>query len=102
MSEAGLVIVSSTIQASKKPGAYFLSRSSPAVSPLMRDVSTYIAGALKKPLPAAAAECGKQHLVDTLAAIVSGSRLLPGQMGIAYAKSLGGVKESTIIGTRVV
>jgi 2-methylcitrate dehydratase PrpD len=71
------------------------------VSPLMRELSAYIAGATKKPLPAEAAECGKHHLIDTLAAIVSGSRLLPGKMGIAYARSLGGVKESTIVGTRI-
>jgi 2-methylcitrate dehydratase PrpD len=72
-----------------------------AISPVMREISAHIAGALKKPLPGNAAECGKHHLIDTLAAIVSGSRLLPGKMAIKYARSLGGVKESLIVGTRV-
>jgi 2-methylcitrate dehydratase PrpD len=71
------------------------------ISPVMQEVSAYIAGALKKPLPPEVAECGKHHLIDTLAAIISGSRLLPGKKAIAYAKSLGGVKESTIVGTRI-
>ncbi len=76
-------------------------QTTPDISPLMREVSAYIAGALRKPLSREAAECGKQHLIDTLAAIVSGSRLLPGKMAIKYARSLGGVKEATVVGTRM-
>lgn len=71
------------------------------VSPIMQELAAYLASALKKPLPRAIAERGKHHLVDTLAAIVSGSRLLPGQKAIAYAKSLGGAKQCTIVGTRI-
>ncbi|MBI2509476.1 MAG: MmgE/PrpD family protein [Betaproteobacteria bacterium] len=67
----------------------------------MRELCAYIAGALKQPLPAEVAETGKHHLADTLAAIVSGSRLLPGRKAIAYVKSLGGVKEATVAGTRL-
>ena len=67
----------------------------------MRELSAYIAGALKRPLPAEAVEAGKHHLIDTLAAIVSGSRLLPGKKAVAYVKSLGGVKEATVVGTRL-
>lgn len=70
------------------------------ISPVMRELSAYIAGALKKPLPREVAECGKHHLADTLAAMISGSRLLPGKRALAYAKSLGGVKEATIVGSR--
>jgi hypothetical protein len=53
-----------------------------AVSSITRELSAYIAGALKKPLPKDVAEMGKHHLLDTLAAIVSGSRLLPGRRAI--------------------
>lgn len=67
----------------------------------MRDLSAYVAGALKRPLPTDAAESGKHHLIDTLSAMVSGSRLLPGKKAIAYARSLGGVKEASIVGSRV-
>ena len=72
------------------------------VSPLMLELSTYIAGALKRPLPGAVEEKTKHHVLDTLAAMVSGSRLLPGKKAIAYAKQLGGVKEACVIGSRLV
>ena len=72
------------------------------VSPLMREFAGYIAGAAKRPLPEAVLEKTKHHVLDTVAAMVSGSRLLPGKKAIAYVKTLGGVKESTVIGSRVV
>ena len=68
----------------------------------MQQLSAYIAGALKKPLPKAVAEKTKHHVLDTLAAMVSGSRLLPGKKAISYIKTLGGSKESTVIGSRFV
>jgi len=66
----------------------------------MQRLSAYIAGALRKPLPAAVAEKTKHHLLDTLAAMVSGSRLRPGKMAIAFARSQGGAKEACVIGSR--
>jgi 2-methylcitrate dehydratase PrpD len=68
----------------------------------MRTVSTYIAGAAKKPLPANVAEITKHHLLDTLASTISGSRLLPGRVTIAYLKTQGGTKEACVPGTRIV
>ena len=72
------------------------------VSPVMQRLSAYIAGALRKPLPAAVAEKTKHHLLDTLAAMVSGSRLRPGREAIAFARSQGGVKEAGVVGSRIV
>ncbi len=72
------------------------------ISPVMREVSEYIAGALQRPLPEAVVEKTKHHVLDTFAAMVSGSRLLPGKKAIAYAKSLGGAKEAGVIGSRLV
>jgi len=72
------------------------------VSPLMRDYASYIAGALKKPLPKDVLEKTRHHVLDTIAAMVSGSRLLPGKKAIAYVKTLGGVKNATVIGSRIV
>jgi 2-methylcitrate dehydratase PrpD len=68
----------------------------------MQRLSEYIAGALRKPLPAAVAETTKHHLLDTLAAMISGSRLPPGKKAISFARTLGGVKEACVIGSRVV
>ncbi|MBI1965893.1 MAG: MmgE/PrpD family protein [Betaproteobacteria bacterium] len=72
------------------------------VSPLMRELSEYIAGALKRPLPEAVKEKTRHHVLDTIAAMVSGSRLLPGKKAIAYAKKLGGTKEACVAGSRLV
>jgi 2-methylcitrate dehydratase PrpD len=68
----------------------------------MREVSGYIAGAMKRPLPDAVVEKTKHHVLDTFAAMVSGSRLLPGRKAIAYAKALGGAKEACVIGSSLV
>ncbi len=70
------------------------------ISPVMRRLSTYIAGALQRPLPARVAESAKHHLLDTLAAMVSGTKLLPGRRAIQYIRALGGVPEATVVGTR--
>src|SRR5436305_12297914 len=67
-----------------------------AISPLMSAVSDYIVHAADKPLPAPALEATKQHLLDTFAAMVSGSRLPPGEKAIAYVKQLGGRPEACI------
>lgn len=72
------------------------------ISPLMQQLSRYIAGALGKPLPDEVLERAKVHLVDTFAAMISGSRLLPGKKAIAHVKTLGGRPEAGVIGTRIV
>ncbi len=72
------------------------------ISPLMQELSAYIAGAIRKPLPPAVAERAKVHLVDTVAAMISGSRLLPGKKAAAYVQALGGNPDATVLGTRIV
>jgi 2-methylcitrate dehydratase PrpD len=72
------------------------------ISPLMQELSSHIASALKRKLPAEVAERARLHLVDTFASMLSGSRLLPGRKMLAYVKPLGGTREAGIIGTRIV
>ncbi len=71
------------------------------VSPVMQRLAAYIAQAPRKPLPAAVAEKTKHHLLDTIAAMVSGSRLLPGRKAIAYARTRGGTKEAGVVATNI-
>src|SRR5262245_3491501 len=78
------------------------SRTSANVSAEMKELSAYIAGAVKKPLPKDVAERAKLHVLDTLAAMISGSQLLPGKRAIGYVKTLGGTKEASVVGTRIV
>jgi 2-methylcitrate dehydratase PrpD len=72
------------------------------ISPLMQQLSAYIAAAVTRPLPPAVAEKTKHHVVDTVAAMISGSRLTPGKQAIGYARTLGGIKEACVIGSPIV
>jgi 2-methylcitrate dehydratase PrpD len=72
------------------------------ISPVMRRLSAYIAEARKRNLPPPVLERTKHHVLDTIAAMVSGSRLLPGRKGISYVKALGGTKEACVVGSRIV
>ena len=72
------------------------------ISPVMHDLATYMAGALRKPLPKEVVEKTKHHLLDTIAAMVSGSRLLPGEKAISYIQTLGGNPEACVIGSKYV
>jgi 2-methylcitrate dehydratase PrpD len=69
------------------------------ISPVMKELAAYIAGAGKMKLPEEAAEHGKHHLIDTIASVISGSRLHPGEMTIKYIKTLGGAEEALLLGT---
>jgi 2-methylcitrate dehydratase PrpD len=73
----------------------------PVVSPVMRELATYIARAGGRALPKAVLEKTRHHLLDTLAAMVSGSRLLPGKKAIGYVRTLGGRPEACVIGSRL-
>jgi 2-methylcitrate dehydratase PrpD len=74
----------------------------PQISPVMRRLSAYIAAALRRPLPSVVAEKTKHHILDTIAAMISGSRLTPGIKAISYVKTLGGVKEASVVGSGIV
>jgi 2-methylcitrate dehydratase PrpD len=72
------------------------------VSPITRGLSEHIAAALDRPLPREVAEKTRHHLLDSLAAMVSGSRLLPGRRAIAYVRGQGGSRQATVVGSRCV
>jgi 2-methylcitrate dehydratase PrpD len=72
------------------------------ISPVIRRLSGYIAKALRRPLPPAVVEKTKHHILDTIAAMVSGARLAPGKKAIGYVKTLGGVKEACVIGSNII
>jgi len=72
------------------------------ISPMMLELSEYLASALKRPLPPEVIDRAKIHIVDTFAAMISGSRLLPGKRAIQYVKALGGKPEAGVMGTRIV
>ena len=70
-----------------------------AISEVMEKLAIYIADAGKMHLPKDAAEHGKHHLIDTLASVISGSRLPPGKIVTEYIKTLGGTEEALLLGS---
>jgi 2-methylcitrate dehydratase PrpD len=73
-----------------------------AVSPAAAAFADYVAGALDRELPADVATRAKLHVLDTLAAMVSGSRLKPGDLAARYVDSIGGKPQAMVIGTPIV
>lgn len=61
-------------------------------------LAAYISGAVATPVPEDVIEKAKHHLLDTLAAAVSGAHLRPGKLATAYVKTQGGTPECTVIG----
>ena len=74
----------------------------PAVTPVIAELAAYMADARRKALPSEVVEKTKHHILDTLAAMVSGTKLLPGRKAVQYARGRGGVPESTVAGTDIV
>jgi 2-methylcitrate dehydratase PrpD len=72
------------------------------VSDVTARLAAYIAGTPERALPGAVAAKTKQHILDTLAAILSGSRLKAGVLAGRYVATLGGTPEATVIGTSIV
>ncbi len=73
-----------------------------AISPLTQTLSAYIAEAANRPLPENIVEGSKHHLLDTLGAMVSGTRLLPGEKALAFVRTQGGAREACVPGSRIV
>lgn len=68
----------------------------------MAALSGYMSEAGSRALPAQAIEKTKQHILDTLAAMVSGSELAPGQFAIRFARSHPSQKVATVAASDVV
>jgi 2-methylcitrate dehydratase PrpD len=70
------------------------------VSPLTSTLSEYIAATPDRVLPPAVLAAVKLHVLDTIAAMVAGSRLKAGGLAARYVAQLGGTPEATMVGTR--
>ncbi len=71
----------------------------PGPGAIMNTLSAFMSAARSRPLPEDVAERAKYHLLDTLAAIVSGSELPPGQAAQRYIREHGGTGATTVIAT---
>src|SRR5664279_1606217 len=78
------------------PGRGFAQVSGPG--PVMSALSGYMSAAAGRALPADIAEHAKYHLLDTLAAMISGSELPPGQAAERYIRQHGAKGTTTVAG----
>jgi 2-methylcitrate dehydratase PrpD len=79
-----------------------LTTDSTPISPVTTALADYVAKTLDRELPAAVVARTKLHVLDTIAAMVSGSRLKPGDFAARYVDSLGGKPQAMVIGTGIV
>lgn len=71
------------------------------ISPPMARLSAHMAAAASATLPDPVAAKTKHHILDTLAAMVSGTRLKPGRLATAYVAAQGGNEEAQVPGTAI-
>src|SRR4051812_16513142 len=64
-------------------------------------LARYMAEARERSLAPHVAREARHRVLDTLAAMVSGARLKPGEMAIRFARAQGGVAEATVLTTDI-
>lgn len=69
--------------------------------PVISELSSYMADAKDRAVPANVIEKAKHHILDTLGAMISGAELPPGRAAIRFADSYGGEKIATVAASKV-
>lgn len=98
---AGLAIAAAAIPPvagmAKSPAGPSAGPAAEGVSPVMAKLSAYMSEAQDRALPDETVEKAKQHILDTLAAMVSGSELAPGRAALKFARAYGGKEVATVV-----
>src|ERR1044071_7144068 len=68
---------------------------------IIESLIDYMLAARQAKLPIEVIQKGKSHLLDSLAAIVSGSTLKPGKLGLHHVQRQGGTADSTVLGSNI-
>jgi 2-methylcitrate dehydratase PrpD len=71
------------------------------ISPMMLTLSTYMSEARNRELPDKVLQETKHHILDTFAAMISGSELPPGLMAMKFAHAYGGPGICTVVASDV-
>src|SRR5258707_7848621 len=72
------------------------------VSPVMVKLSRYMSEAGERALPDEVIEKAKHHILDTLAAMISGSEIRPGRAAIEFVRAYGGKEVATVVARNIV
>jgi len=101
---AGLAVATAAL-----PPVAVMAKASPSrdmtgqgVSPVMDKLSAYMSEASGRELPDEVTEKTKQHILDTLAAMISGSELTPGRAALQFAAAYGGKEVATVVASKIV
>jgi 2-methylcitrate dehydratase PrpD len=70
------------------------------LSPVVTRLSTYMSEAADRPLPDEVVEKAKHHILDTFAAMVSGTDLPPGRIAMKYARAHPGDRIATVAASK--
>ena len=68
---------------------------------IIESLIDYMLAARQAKLPIEVIQKGKSHLLDSLAAIVSGSTLKAGKLGLHHVQRQGGTTDSTVLGSNI-
>ena len=72
-----------------------------AVPDITGTLARYMVEARSRALPPHVAKEGKHRILDSLAAIVSGSHMKPGEMAIKFVRTQGGTEEASVLTTDI-
>lgn len=72
-----------------------------ATASLTDRLASYMVAARDQSLPPKVLLDAKHHILDTIAAMVSGARMKPGELAISYVQTQGGVPEASILTTDI-
>jgi 2-methylcitrate dehydratase PrpD len=71
------------------------------ISPVMAKLSTYMSEAGSRALPDQVVQETKYHILDTLAAMISGSELPPGHQALRFARAYSGGRIATVVASDI-
>ena len=91
-----------TLGAALLPSIGLRGQANAPISQVMTTLSAYMAAAKDRALPAEVAEKAKHHILDTFAAMVSGSELPPGRVALTLARAQAGRPLATVVGSNIV
>jgi 2-methylcitrate dehydratase PrpD len=99
---AGLTVAAAAVPLPPLAAQERAAQAASQVAPVMATLSEYMAGAATRALPDETLEHAKYHILDTFAAMISGSELPPGQAALRFARSQAGKGSATIVGSTLV
>jgi len=76
-------------------------RAANSTGSVMIPLSAYMNEAANHPLPEEIIEKAKHHILDTIAAMISGSTLLPGKRALEFAQVYGGSETCTVVASKL-